>query len=522
MARLAPQAGKTSSDETNKPPPPLAPAPLPRAAAAPLWPLAVLALGTVAAFLVAITTNWANLAHLWTQCSSSSSSSAPQLPTQALRFAVLFFQTALDGAARPRREEAVIVGLLAALATVTAVESSSSGRSRRTGSSSSSSSTSSSPKKSGRRPQDASATSGSMTEEEDEDTTHDEAVTVSNNKVLDNLTLVWLLYQLAAGALAWQVIIIPAFLKHEQQQQQQQQQRQQQRGPGKPSTTTTTTTSHENIAIPAGVALGLLVPSTLMLLRPSSTATVLVWLFFPLWVSSIRRIVLETFKVLGRRGGAPPPQSPPSFPSWVNIVLPYVIPVLYSAVAHVLLVEGILYPSSFSTQQEAAAGGQAQARTRSAMLLLEIDHLAIFLAFLYWVWARTSIRLTHLTNNNKTTLVPSRSTTTTTTPVLVTLAATLLLGPGAGVCLGWLSSSSCPWMRSPDSKNWEPELQQDRGGGEASVPAPSTPSPSGRATGTTTTTTTTHPHHGATEQRRARARSSPKATGHFFGGPLAD
>lgn len=471
----------------------LAPA-LPRAAAAaPLWPLAVLALGTVAAFLVAITTNWANLAHLWTQCSSSSSSAPQQLqliPTQALRFAVLFFQTAL-AAARPRREEAVIVGLLAALATVTAVEgSSSSGRSR----------SRTCLKKNGRiiRPQDA---TGSMTEEEEEDRTHDEAVAVSsssngngnNNKVLDNLTLVWLLYQLAAGALAWQAIIIPAFLKHEQQQQQR---------PGKP----TTTRSHENIAIPAGVALGLLVPSTLMLLRPTSAATVLVWLFFPLWVASTRRVVLWVLNHLVL--GAPQPSSP----SWVNIV-PYIIPILYSAVAHVLLVEDILYPSSSSTHEQEAAAGRA--RTRSAVLLLEIDHLAIFLAFLYWVRARTALILT-----TKKTLVPS-----TTRPVLVTLAATLLLGPGAGVCLGWLSSSSCPWMRStPDSKHWEPELQQDRGagGGEASVPAPSTP-PSGRATGTTTTTTHAS-HHGAAEQqqRRARARSSPKATGHFFGGPLAD
>lgn len=478
------------------------------------WPLIILALGTISAFLVAINKNLDNLAHLWNQCSSSfsssssSSSSSPSPPPNsklqptALCFAVLFFQTALDST-RARLKEAVIIGFLAGLATITAVESAKYGERQ-------------DPVKTGvntTRPQQREedtagkweeASSGKGIHADHQRRNSHQAAAVSSRKVIDNLTIPWLLYNLAAGALAWQAIIIPAFL-HEQLRP----------AAGRPSTSThlrpaRNTMMSEIISILLGVTFGLLIPSTLMIVNPTSTATILVWLFFPIWVSLIQRTVRGVMRVRSpsdknnhkvetkKRAGP-------------IVLMPYAIPMIYSTVSHVLLAKNML--------TEADDRGPL---TRSAVLLLEIDHLAIFLAFLYWVWART------VSTTKKTSSTAARENgrfVTGLQPVLITLVSGSLLGPGAGACLGWVSSSSlCLDNEYKTSTSYSRHhrdvdcgdagvvdgCHMDRGqmsvcsvGSNGNHKAPSTPT-----TGA--------------QRCRSRARSSPKATGHFFGGPLAD
>lgn len=476
------------------------------------WPLVILALGTITAFLVAINKNLDNISHLWNQCSSSSSLNSKLQPT-ALCFAVLFFQAALDST-RSKLEEAVIIGFLAGLATITAVEGT----------------------KYGKR-QDANIGVVTTRLQQQEEDTADNAweegesslekgfhadyqgrnnhqaaagssINISSSRmIVENLTIPWLLYNLAAGALAWQAIIIPAFL-HEQ--------RIRLSAAGYPPTSTEpkparSTTRSEAIPILLGVTFGLLVPSTLMIVDPTSTATILVWLFFPLWVSLIQRTVWGVLRVSSR---SPSDSGEPNHVETRRqanplVLVPYAMPIMCSTVSHVLLAHNLL------TQAD-----DRGTLTHSAVLLLEIDHLAIFVAFLYWVWARAASSTSSTSAREK-----ARFFTTSLQPVLLTLVSSLLLGPGAGVCLGWVSSSSLCLEDENDANTAYSRNHWDGGCGDAGDVDGSHMSRGQRrdcsvgsdgnheAPGSPTT---------STQRCRARARSSPKATGHFFGGPLAD
>ena len=61
----------------------------------------------------------------------------------------------------------------------------------------------------------------------------------------------------------------------------------------------------------------------------------------------------------------------------------YAAPVLYSAASHLLLLVDL-----------ARGADDRSAPTRAAVLLLELDHAAILLAFLYWVHAEAGARAT--------------------------------------------------------------------------------------------------------------------------------
>lgn len=449
-----------------------------------LAPLAVLALGTIVAFLVAINNNFDHLAHLWTQCSSS----RPKLPT-ALCFAVLFFQTALDST-RSRLEEAVIIGFLAGLSTITAVESTRCERAL-------------TPAHSLGIRNESKGLSNGKSNIMDQGSSK-QAVSFCR-RVVSNVALPWLLYNLAAGALAWQAIIIPAFL-HERHTT---------------AGRTTTTPSEiarlkasECISIMLGVALGLLAPSTWMIINPDSTTTILFWLVFPVWVSLTQRAVQF---LVQRAHSVSSDTNSSNDTSLASMIAPYSLPVIYSAVAHFLLFKNLFTKSD-----------DRGPLTRSAVLLLEIDHLAIFAAFLYWVWANTVMSTTRTTTNvgtglqNRSILRSSKGLQV----VLITVLSSIVLGPGAGVCLGWvfgifhehdedgqLSRPCDCWsiaiMDDDQDDKDAAERQNDScsssSNGISKVEKNSVP-------GTPITRT----------EGRARARSSPKATGHFFGGPLAD
>lgn len=333
-----------------------------------------MSIATIAAFAVAIKSNWADLSSLWTQCSSPANSSAAlgHLPTP-LCFAVTFFQAAL-ASTRSRLEEAVIIAFLAGLATVTAVESEKLlEHSRNTFPCRCSSET-------------TEHESGSkLTREMDRQGRPTGSQPRSNDlsaKVIANLTLPWILYSLALGALGWQGIIIPAFIKQSRTRQQRK--------------TTSKPESHSPLGVeaastaslPLSIILGLLLPSTFLLAFPSSPSIILLWLVFPLWVSLTQRLL---------RSAIPPHHLPKS--------LIYAAPVLVSALSHLLLVLHLLVGSV----------DDRGPLTRSAGLLLEIDHAAIFAAFLYWVFvSRGGLRA-----------------------VVATVISSLVLGPGAGVCLAW-------------------------------------------------------------------------------------
>lgn len=448
-----------------------------------LVPLAVFAVGTIAAFLVAINKNFDQLAGLWSQCSSSSSSS--KLPT-ALCFAVLFFRTALNST-RSRLEEAAIIGFLGGLATITTVEST---RYRRQWLVDA---TATRLPDNGKRetPNERNGISDNETSNKSTDL---------SSRITGNLAVPWLLYNLAAGALAWQAIIIPAFLYERIHSTE--------RTVTTRSKSAKITKKSENIATVFGVALGLLAPSTLMILNPTSTATILFWLVFPLWVSVIKWSVQRVIPVsLDEKGNS-------ETIKMGSMLMPYALPIIYSAISHFVLVQNIFIEAD-----------DRDPLTRATVLLLEIDHLAIFLAFLYWVWADTTTTTAckEVQHKRDSTLIFNHG----VQAVLVTLFASCILGPGAGVCLGWVFSSV----------SFQHEHEQDR---HSAMTRPldedALGSQSGRECSDDNCGTgglgklapkefvppSTPVTNAGSCKSKARARSSPKATGHFFGGPLAD
>lgn len=329
-----------------------------------LLPLAALALATIAAFLFAYRSEPTALASLWTPCSSSSSSSSSHpLPTP-LCFAIHFFQAA-HAAPRPRLEQAMIVALLAALATITAVESAQVRR---------------------RQAESLARTEETAKREEPGPATRRRRPRELSLAIVSHLTVPWLLYNLALGALAWQAIIIPAFLHRRS------------RRPRQPRNTRagagTDAAPAPSLAIPLSIAIGLLVPAANMLQHPTAPLPILLFLLFPLWTSLAHRLLLLLLF----------PLNPGRLRSKTAA---FALPILASALAHVALL--------FHLFSSPAAAAPLPTTTQAAIRLLELDHAAIYLAALYWILLEAGIRA-----------------------VLAALTTTVLLGPGAGLCVGWL------------------------------------------------------------------------------------
>lgn len=335
----------------------------------PPLPLSLLAfaVATVTAFAVTIYGDFAEVPPLWTSCSS-------YIPTPVC-FAVHFFQEA-HGTLHGRLEQAVIVSFLSALSNITAIESV---RARRRAAMNSTTTTTKDMKP------------GSAHRKKE-----DQGLSL---KIVNNLTIPWLLYGLVMGALAWQLIIVPAFLHlhHKYPGPQLQQQRQETRN----------NINHHQannpdaypLSIPLSIALGLLLPVISMLLYPTAIIPVLLFLFFPILITLAHKL-LSTFVLHTTTNSS---------------VVFHAIPILASAFSHA----AILFLPIENTPASSAGA--------AALRFLRLDHIVIYVTVLYWIASTTT---------------KTSSSTTSITNVLTTIATTAVLGPGAGICIGWIMHSS--------------------------------------------------------------------------------
>lgn len=381
-----------------------------------LLPLAPLTILTATAFAQVICSGWTDFSSIWTRCASRSAAAAADLIFLPGRLqstvcsAVAFFSEPLAASLIARLEQAAIVGLLAGLATVTAVEATSA----LTRKNSKDGSSQRSKQKIGR--------SGDVSG----DRKSSGSGTTISTRIVESPTIPWLLYQLAMGAFCWLSIIVPAAITHHHQQEQQRQltagQNDTQKGADAAKQ------AHSTLAIPLSITLGLLLPSALLLVLPTSTPIVLIWLIFPIWISLTQRLL----SIL-------------NLPKATDPIL-YTIPVLWSAAAHALLslqfLAPHLIPSTIQTLLSPVAAPASPTAVRSSMLLLEVDHAAILATYLYWLLATTT---------------PGARTRVIATSVV----STLLLGPGAGVCIGWWSRGAVSSSNS-ESRPQEPDGAKSR------------------------------------------------------------
>ncbi|KAK0614572.1 hypothetical protein B0T14DRAFT_499810 [Immersiella caudata] len=213
----------------------------------------------------------------------------------------------------------------------------------------------------------------------------------------------WLIFNLVGGAIAWELLILPAFF-HRSRAIIVARARgtAELAGPADPNfgeAMRHLAKVAETIAIPVAVALGCVVPSIVMLVLDDPVA-IIAWLFFPVWVSLIRQAVRRVVLALHtERWHA-------TFhleSSKVALVGMYAVPILCSVVSHGLMVWSL------------ARGDDRKEMTRATIKCVVINIFFVGLTVLYWLFVEAGWR-----------------------PAALMVVASVVLGPGAGICIGWI------------------------------------------------------------------------------------
>ncbi|KAK4097572.1 hypothetical protein N658DRAFT_433694 [Parathielavia hyrcaniae] len=231
----------------------------------------------------------------------------------------------------------------------------------------------------------------------------------------------WLVFTLVGGAIVWELVIIPAFFHRSRAiiaaRKGSADLPQLPAGPTDP--TFGEAMRHlgphglaETVAIPVAVAVGFVAPALLVLVLHHPVA-VLVWLLFPVLVSLVRQAVRGLAVVLsGPRSGAEgearwwTSTSSGSLHLESNrraLLAVYALPVLCSVLAHGFLIWSLTQPDD------------RREMTRSVLKFITIDAFFVGLTVLYWILVEAGWRV-----------------------ALVVAAASVVLGPGAGICIGWV------------------------------------------------------------------------------------
>ncbi|POR39764.1 Uncharacterized protein TPAR_00054, partial [Tolypocladium paradoxum] len=219
----------------------------------------------------------------------------------------------------------------------------------------------------------------------------------------------WLLFNLAGGALVWQLVIVPAFIRRARSWYAAD------KGPGGGGGGDDAAAAWEEddredrdrriadaevVAIPVAVALGFYLPAISMLVFAVDTPDViLIWLFFPVHVALIRRALLWAIRTLRR---SEPALVHLESSRW-RVVAMYALPVACSVLAHAFAVFAMTLRDD------------RREMTRSTVTFIEIDMQFIALTVLYWVFVEVGWRAP-----------------------LAMVAAGAVLGPGTGVCVAWV------------------------------------------------------------------------------------
>ncbi|UKZ70671.1 uncharacterized protein TrAtP1_011643 [Trichoderma atroviride] len=223
------------------------------------------------------------------------------------------------------------------------------------------------------------------------------------NALIARPTLWWLVFNLLGGAMVWQLVIVPAFLHRAKalamaKQQAGSNENEVESDALNATGQGRTLPDSEAVAIPIAVAVGYYLPSVLMLAYNSPVA-IAAWLFFPAYVSLVRQGVRYIIQRIRRVG----PTDIHHESHWQSVALVYTLPIVLSVAAHLFVLWNL------------AQRDDRKELTKLAVSFIEIDFQFIAWTVLYWVFVEAGWR------------VP-----------LGMIAISVLAGPGAGTCLGWL------------------------------------------------------------------------------------
>ncbi|KAK4196753.1 hypothetical protein QBC40DRAFT_312773 [Triangularia verruculosa] len=220
-------------------------------------------------------------------------------------------------------------------------------------------------------------------------------------------TGLWLIFDLIGGAFVWELIIIPAFFHRSRKIITSRRQ-------DLPISDTLSThpilgesmrhlaRTSETLAIPVAVALGFVVPSALMLTH-TSPITVLIWLLFPVWTTFFRQSVRKLTTLPLARWSESWQDSLHLESSTLALARVYLLPILCSVVSQILLLWSLYQPDD------------RKEMTRSTLKFITIDAFFVGLTVLYWILVEAGWKV-----------------------AAVMVFTSTVLGPGAGICLGWV------------------------------------------------------------------------------------
>ncbi|KAK0243036.1 hypothetical protein EDD85DRAFT_313709 [Armillaria nabsnona] len=158
----------------------------------------------------------------------------------------------------------------------------------------------------------------------------------------------------------------------------------------------------EMYSVPLSVFLGFIVPSITLFLHPDNEVLIELWQLFPVYVAILRYIsrtvLLRTVPHLCVNNIHVESDN-------VELLYVYGAPSVVSLLTHLLYVWHAVVPSS----------GVPDPQVHAALHVLVMDFWAIVLTMLYRLWFEGGIRL-----------------------ATTALSASLIAGPGAGICVGWI------------------------------------------------------------------------------------
>jgi hypothetical protein len=202
------------------------------------------------------------------------------------------------------------------------------------------------------------------------------------------------------GAIVWELIIIPAFFHRSRQILAARRNGSSvlSSDPSLGESSRHLKIDAEVVAIPVAVAFGYGIP-TFLILTLDTPSVILVWLFFPVLVSAVRQVVRAGLWLLRARGGSV------HFESYrAALAVMYAGPVVCSVAAHAFLIWSLV-----------AGADDRREMTRSTLKFIEVDVAFIAATVLYWLFVEAGWRV-----------------------AVVMVATSIVLGPGAGLCVGWI------------------------------------------------------------------------------------
>lgn len=239
------------------------------------------------------------------------------------------------------------------------------------------------------------------------------------SRVISKPTVPWLVFNLLGGALVWDLVIVPSFLRRAKDVQAARESTRGERIRDADSDidreVRSLSSQVEAWAIPIAVALGFVVPSVVMLAL-NDPISIAVWLFFPVWVSAVRYVV----KVIGINSVVDPEPYHLESRRWPLIGV-YAVPILCSVLAH-----GLLIWNLFSHEDR-------KEMTRSTIRFIQIDFAIVGLTILYWILVEAGVLVS-----------------------LAFVGLSVLLGPGAGLSAAWVLREKAI-ERYPDGRDGHDE-----------------------------------------------------------------